>query len=119
MGASKLYLSPTALTATRFDMPEEPSGKNIQRLHAVVQGRVQGVNFRSYTARQAAALGLTGWIRNLPDGSVETIAEGPREQLEKYKAYLHIGSPYAVVESVSASYKEASNQFDDFRVRFL
>ena len=100
-------------------MSEEPSDQTNQRLHAIVHGHVQGVNFRSYTARQAAALGLTGWIRNLPDGSVETVAEGPREQLDKYKAYLHIGSPYAVVEDVTATYKAATNQFDDFRVRFL
>ncbi|MBN1121512.1 MAG: acylphosphatase [Anaerolineae bacterium] len=100
-------------------MPEETSDQTNQRLHAVVHGRVQGVNFRAYTAQQAAALGLTGWIRNLPDGTVETIAEGPKEQLKKYEAYLHLGSPYAVVDSVSATYKEATNQFSDFRVRFL
>jgi acylphosphatase len=100
-------------------MPEESSEQTSQRLHAVVQGHVQGVNFRAYTARQADALGLTGWIRNLPDGSVETVAEGPKEQLKKYEAYLHIGSPYAVVDHVSVTYKKATNQFSDFRVRFL
>ncbi len=100
-------------------MPEESSEQTNQRLHAVIHGRVQGVNFRAYTAQQANALGLTGWIRNLPDGAVETVAEGPKEQLKKYEAYLHIGSPYAVVMDVTATYETAINQFNDFRVRFL
>ena len=100
-------------------MPEESSKQTNQRLRAIVHGRVQGVNFRAYTARQAVELGLTGWIRNLPDGTVETVVEGPAKQLDKFKAYLHIGPPYATVTDVVTTRETATNQFKDFRVRFI
>ena len=48
-----------------------------KRLHVVISGRVQGVNFRAYTKRTAASLGLTGWVKNLVDGTVESVFEGP------------------------------------------
>lgn len=53
----------------------------IVRLHAVVYGHVQGVNYRASALRQAQALGLTGWVRNGPDGTVEVVAEGSRASL--------------------------------------
>src|SRR5512137_2270255 len=67
---------------------EEPMAKSKAkttsqvRLHAVISGIVQGVNFRYYTTRQAQELGLTGWVANRWDGSVEVVAEGARSQLE-------------------------------------
>lgn len=64
-------------------------------LHAVVHGRVQGVFFRASTQKKARALGLTGWVRNLPDGTVEVLAVGPRPALEALLAWLHEGPPLA------------------------
>ncbi|MGQ9814698.1 MAG: acylphosphatase [Candidatus Roseilinea sp.] len=88
------------------------------RLHATVEGIVQGVNFRQSAARRARALGLTGWIMNRPDGSVETVAEGPRAALEEYLAWLQQGPPAAVVRGVSARWEPASGAFDRFRIEY-
>ncbi|MDX1518845.1 MAG: acylphosphatase, partial [Gammaproteobacteria bacterium] len=56
-----------------------------------VSGRVQGVCYRMYTVDRAEKLGLTGWVRNLPDGDVEVYACGPKEQLEALHQWLHEG----------------------------
>lgn len=90
----------------------------MRRLHAIVHGRVQGVNFRSYTVREASELGLTGWVRNVRDGTVETLAEGERENLDRFLAFLHVGSPSAIVTKVEVDWQMASGEFDDFRVRY-
>jgi acylphosphatase len=88
------------------------------RLHAIVSGMVQGVNFRAYTQREAARLGLTGWVHNRWDGTVETVAEGPRNALEAFEAYLHRGPPAAYVEEVEATYNEATGEFRAFNIRY-
>ena len=94
-------------------MPEETT----QRLHAAVHGRVQGVNFRSYTARKAAELELTGWVRNVHDGTVETVAEGKRKKLEEFLAFLRTGPPSAIVTRVEADWQAATSEFDEFYIR--
>ncbi|MBC8170329.1 MAG: acylphosphatase, partial [Anaerolineae bacterium] len=71
------------------------------RLHALVRGQVQGVSFRWYTQQTALPLGLTGYARNLPDRSVEVVAEGGRIQLEKLLQFLHVGPPTARVDGVA------------------
>jgi len=89
------------------------------RLHAVVHGYVQGVNFRYYTVRTAQYLNLTGWVANRWDGSVETVAEGQREALNGFLAFLHRGSPSSVVRRVDAEWETPSGEFAGFRVRYL
>ena len=66
-------------------------------LHLRVEGRVQGVGFRRFVERSAAALGLAGWARNLTDGSVEVLAVGPATALQSLRARLAAGPPYAAV----------------------
>lgn len=88
-----------------------------EQLHALVQGRVQGVNFRYFTLMRAEELGLTGWVRNLPDRSVEVVAEGPRHQLETLLAYLNQGPPASRVIGVDVEWREAAGQFRDFQIR--
>lgn len=88
------------------------------RLHAVVRGRVQGVSFRYYAVTTAQRLGLTGWVANRWDGSVETVAEGTRETLAGYLSFLHHGSPAAMVESVESEYHTPTGEFTSFRVRY-
>jgi acylphosphatase len=72
----------------------------VPRIRCLVQGKVQGVFFRGTTQKQAYRLGLRGWVRNLPDGAVEAVFEGPQDALDKVVAWLHEGPPLAKVESV-------------------
>lgn len=87
-----------------------------ERLVAIVYGIVQGVFFRYNTRLEAERLGLTGTVRNLPDGTVEVIAEGPRERLEELLSYLRRGPEAAVVERLSVRWEEADGRFPDFRI---
>lgn len=61
------------------------------RVHIVVSGRVQGVGYRAGAQRYATQLGLSGWVRNQPDGSVEILAEGPDEKVEEFLAWCRSG----------------------------
>ncbi len=89
----------------------------MERLEARVYGRVQGVGFRHFVWQQARALGLTGWVRNRRDGSVEVVAEGPRPALDALLAALHEGPPSAWVRAVDARWGPAQGAFSDFTVR--
>jgi acylphosphatase len=88
-----------------------------ERLEAVVHGRVQGVGFRMFVARQADRLGLTGWVANEPAGRLRCVAEGPRADLETLLADLRDGPSGAWVERVEASWSPASGTFSDFDIR--
>lgn len=89
------------------------------RLHAIVHGRVQGVSFRYYAVRAAQDLGLTGWVANRWNGTVETVAEGSRQALTKFLAFLHRGPPAAFVERVDQKWERSRGEFQRFRVRSL
>jgi acylphosphatase len=77
------------------------SAADLVRARAVVTGRVQGVGFRFTTVDEAQRLGLSGFVRNLPDGSVEAEAEGRRADVEALVRFLHRGPPGARVEDVA------------------
>jgi len=83
----------------------------------IVLGRVQGVFFRRAAADQAAAFEITGFARNLPDGSVEIVAEGRRDRLEMLLAWANTGPPHARVDQVQAEWTAATNEFSHFKVR--
>ncbi|MEO0019368.1 MAG: acylphosphatase [candidate division WOR-3 bacterium] len=85
---------------------------------ALVFGRVQGVFFRMFVLREARALGLTGRVRNLPDGSVEVNAEGERGKLEKLIERLHQGPPGALVQNVSVTWSDYLHEYDDFQIDY-
>ncbi len=89
-----------------------------ERLHAIVHGIVQGVNFRYYTALEARRLGVVGYVRNQWDGTVEVVAEGERSLLEKLLLFLHQGPRWAVVERVDVQWQEATGEFRRFEVRY-
>jgi acylphosphatase len=101
-------------------MSEAPeSGTALVSLHAIVRGRVQGVSFRDFVLRRAISLGLTGYVRNLPDmHSLEVVAEGQQERLELLVEHLRQGPRGAWVDSVDAQWGEASRQYAQFRVAF-
>jgi acylphosphatase len=88
------------------------------RLQALVHGRVQGVSFRYYTQHRATELGLTGYVRNLWDGTVQVIAEGQQPELETLLAFLRVGPRAALVTQVDARWTASTSDFDRFEVRF-
>jgi acylphosphatase len=89
------------------------------RLHVIVSGIVQGVNFRYYTTRQAESLGVTGWVANRWDGSVEVVAEGPRTRLQALLDWLGHGPPSATVTGVEANWGQATGEYTSFRVHYV
>jgi acylphosphatase len=89
------------------------------RLHAIVSGIVQGVNFRYYTNRQAELLGVTGWVGNRWDSTVEVVAEGTRPAVQALLDWLHHGPPAASVTGVEVTWEKVTGEFVAFRVRYL
>lgn len=75
-----------------------------------VQGRVQGVGFRAATVQEAESLSVSGWIRNLPDGSVEVMADGLAESVESLIEWTRKGPPAAQVSNVTVTSKEESDE---------
>ncbi|HEC61922.1 MAG TPA: acylphosphatase [bacterium] len=92
---------------------------NQSRLHAVVEGRVQGVFFRVFVQETANTLGLTGWVRNRWNGTVEVLAEGDRQVLEKLLAALQRGPQAAYVTGVTPEWQTATGEFSRFMVRSI
>ena len=86
------------------------------RLRAVVTGHVQGVGYRFYVLEQAHQLGLTGWVKNLPSGAVEVLAEGEKSMLESLLNRLRRGPSGARVSDVNLNWSTASGEFDAFRI---
>lgn len=88
-------------------------------LHAVVYGRVQGVGFRAFVVAHARALGVTGWVRNLPQGqAVEVWAEGPTPSLVRLLALLRRGPPLAGVERVEEEWALPTGEWEGFTIRY-
>ena len=88
----------------------------MERLHAVVHGDVQGVGFRYFVQRKAQQLGLTGWVRNNDDGTVELVAEGGREQLEQLKRALQEGPRMARVSRVETQWSNGAGNLRGFEL---
>ena len=85
-------------------------------IRAVVTGKVQGVCFRAAAKKRADKLGLTGWVRNLPDGTVECTATGQQEVLDQFVKWLHKGPQAAEVSNVKI-YEILHHSFADFSVK--
>lgn len=83
----------------------------------LVEGRVQGVSFRACTEQKARELALDGYVRNLPDGRVEIVAEGPQDQLEQLEDWCWEGAPAASVSQVRTESRPASGGFSGFAIR--
>ncbi len=81
-------------------------------------GRVQGVYFRDFTQRSARALGLTGWVMNMPDGSVRAVFEGKKESIEEIILKLRTQHPSARVDQVEVRWIEGADEFEDFEIRY-
>ncbi|MCK4717831.1 MAG: acylphosphatase [Thermoplasmata archaeon] len=80
------------------------------RAHVFFSGIVQGVFFRAHTAEKASGLGLRGWVRNLSDGRVEAVFEGPRKDVEAAIAYCVGGQPHARVDDMKVEWEEPTGE---------
>ena len=88
------------------------------RLHVWVKGIVQGVFFRDTTGHVAKDLGLTGWVRNLPDGRVEAVFQGDKGACQKALDFMRVGPHAARVDHVDEVWDEEEEPFSDFEFRF-
>ncbi|HEY9737305.1 MAG TPA: acylphosphatase [Trichocoleus sp.] len=88
----------------------------MKRVRAIVHGTVQGVGFRYYTQQQAAHLGLVGYVRNLPDSTVEIVAQGSESQVQALLNWAHQGPPSAQVTSVEATEQPPTESFSSFTI---
>jgi acylphosphatase len=87
-----------------------------RRVSLRIKGRVQGVCFRDSTRERAAELGVRGWVKNLPDGDVQALAEGPRAQVDQLVAWCRRGPPAARVEQVLVQDEEPRGDLSPFAV---
>ena len=94
-------------------MTDEP----MARLHVQLKGRVQGVGFRYFVQRSASQLGVTGWVRNRWDGSVEVLAEGPRHVLDQFLGALRRGPVGSHVTDAHPAWDAGTGEFKRFNVR--
>ena len=90
----------------------------MRRLHMIIHGRVQGVFYRTSTEEKARALGLTGWVSNLRDGTVEVMAEGSEEKLQALLQWCNQGPEHAHVTSVDEEWSEATGTWHDFKTEY-
>jgi acylphosphatase len=88
------------------------------RVQVIISGYVQGVFFRASTRDMAETLGLTGWVRNLANGSVEAVFEGDREELKKGVQWCYKGPPGARVTKVQEKWHDFAGEFKDFEIKY-
>jgi len=86
------------------------------RQHMIVKGRVQGVGFRWSCRAQAVKLGLAGWVRNLPDGTVEVVVEGDDQTVQQLVAWCRNGPAHAQVSGIEIR-PESPHGVSDFVIR--
>jgi acylphosphatase len=89
----------------------------VKRFHVIVTGRVQGVFFRATAREHAKALGIQGFVKNLPDGSVELDAQGEEDSLRDLLHWAQHGPPGARVDNVEVEWKPPLDSGDEFEVR--
>jgi len=88
----------------------------LKQVNIFVRGRVQGVYFRAAAQREGRRLGLTGWVKNRPDGAVEVLAEGEEEGLKELITWANRGPTAARVERVDVRWRGFAGDFFDFRI---
>ena len=88
------------------------------RAHAIISGRVQGVFFRMETKRAADRFGVSGWVRNLRDGTVEAVFEGDRDRVDATLEWCKEGPPHAQVSDVKVDWEDFAGEFNGFDVTY-
>lgn len=90
----------------------------MKRLYIKIFGQVQGINFRIFVKRQAENLGLTGWVKNTPDNTVEAVFEGEEEALKKMLDLCYQGPSFSRVDKIDKQRGEATDEFHEFEIRY-
>lgn len=90
----------------------------MKRIHVWISGVVQGVGFRYFTTRNARELQVKGWVKNLPNGKVEVVAEGEKWRIKDFLDNLKVGPYSASVSGVEVKEEEYKGEFEKFEVRF-
>jgi len=88
------------------------------RAHIIVKGKVQGVYFRQNAQRFCNEHGVTGWVLNVDDGSVEAVLEGDKNSVEDAISWFKVGPPNAHIEKIELSYDKYSGEFQDFKISY-
>ena len=94
------------------------SSREQLRAHVIIHGLVQGVWFRASTKDEADRIGVTGWVRNLPDGSVEAVFEGEKKKVEEIVGWCHRGPSGANVSNVEIGWDHFKKEFGRFDIRY-
>jgi acylphosphatase len=92
--------------------------KDKTRAHAIISGRVQGVFFRMETMRAAQRIGVSGWVRNLRDGTVEAVFEGDKTRVDAIIQWCKEGPPHAHVTDVKVDYEQYAGEFESFEITY-
>ncbi|MGA2503943.1 MAG: acylphosphatase [Anaerolineales bacterium] len=96
----------------------ELKASEVVRIHIWVRGRVQGVGFRAFAQQAGVELALTGWVRNVGYDRVETVAEGPREKLERFEEAIKIGPRAGNVDEAKVEWETAQGEYKNFSVKY-
>ena len=88
------------------------------KAHIIVSGRVQGVYFRGNTRKEAQKHDVSGWVQNLPNGRVEAILEGEKENVDKLIEIVKKGPSHAYVTNLEIEWLEYTGEFKDFQIRY-
>jgi acylphosphatase len=87
-----------------------------KRVHLIVRGRVTGVFFRAATQREARRLGISGWVKNRPDGNIEILAEAEEDAIREMLSWAQHGPSAARVDDVEVRWRSYTGEFSDFRI---
>ena len=90
----------------------------MKELHVVIIGKVQGVWFRAWTRDTAREMGVTGWVRNGTEGTVEAVGQGDKKLLKQFIQRLLDGPPLARVAKIDSTWQEAETEFSSFEIRY-
>ena len=88
----------------------------MKRIHLIISGLVQGVGYRAWVIEQANRLGISGWVKNLPDGSVEVAAESGEKTLKQFITVCRKGPPEARVDQTDVQWEQITGGYDGFEV---
>ena len=108
---------PATTTSAPASGPATTSAPSVRAVHAFVTGKVQGVGFRNFVVTAAKALKVTGWVKNLPDGRVEAVIEGPSDKVDSLLAKMKVGPRAAKVEDLKVTEEKPTGEFKDFTQR--